>query len=248
MKSPFFIFLLAASLCVSLYAQLSPEQVEIVDKALQQISSLHEHDFSVHMVSPELGKLFAAQIKEQSTKMGMPIDLSVEHFILIWKDGKQDCQVKLGEATPMRDMLEPQANNMLSSTGIGKLLSEGTFMALRQTADYLKGNQDNIKLENDSEANWDFAGDQDLGSFAGQNMRRIRFRIKKDNGSLIAFIAETEEGKRFRVLINMQQTPDGSIFYPDRLKLDSNMNVNVQGIKLPQTINAKFTNYEFDQK
>ncbi|MDD3695629.1 MAG: hypothetical protein PHG44_06635 [Lentisphaeria bacterium] len=245
MKIHILIFLLTA-FCAGLYAQLTPEQVETIDQALRQIGSLQERDFTVNMVSPELGRLLATQVKEQSAKLGMPIDLEVKHFVLSQKGGKQDCQVRLSEATPMKEMLEPQANSMLSSTGIGKMLSEGTFMAMQQTAEFIKNNQDNIKLDKDSEANWDFSAEQNLGSFAGKKTKKIRFRIKKENGSLSAFIAESEDGTRFRANISMQQNPDGSIFYPERLKLESNMQVNVKGLKLPQTINARFSNYKFD--
>ena len=227
------------------YADITPEQVAMIESAANQITTLSGKNFTVKMVSPELGKLLADQVAAKSAQLGMPIQISIQHFLLSNQNGQQSCKVALSDATPMKDALEPQANSMLASTGIGKMLSEASFATLNQAAELLLTSKDSFSLMKESPKSCDFSADQGLGTFAGVPVTSLKIRISKANQSLTGFILDMQDQSRLRGTLQMGKSPDGGVFYPVRLKLESSLKKTIQGISLPSVINAVFSEYQF---
>ncbi len=227
------------------YAGITPEQTVMLETAAKQITTLSGKNFTVKMVSPELGKLLADQVAAKSAQLGMPIQIGIKHFLLTSKNGQQSCKVTLSDDTPMKDALEPQANSMLASSGIGKMLSEASFASLNQAAELLLASKDSFSLMKESPKSYDFSADQDLGTFAGIPVSSVKIRISKANQSLSGFILDMQDLSRLRGTLQMQKSPDGSLFYPVRLKLESSLKKAIQGISLPSIINAVFSEYQF---
>lgn len=227
------------------YAGITPEQAAMLETAANQITTLSGKNFTVKMVSPELGKLLADQVAAKSAAMGMPIQIGIKHFLLSNQNGQQSCKVALSDATPMKEALEPQANSMLASSGIGKMLSEASFASLNQAAELLLAGKNSFVLMKESPKSYDFSADQDLGTFAGIPVSGVKIRISKANQSLSSFILDMQDQSRLRGTLQMQKSPDGGFFYPVRLKLESSLKKAVQGISLPSVINAVFSEYQF---
>ena len=227
------------------YAGITPDQTAMLETAAKQITTLSGKNFTVKMVSPELGKLLADQVAAKSAQLGMPIQIGIKHFLLTSKNGQQSCKVALSDDTPMKDALEPQANSMLASSGIGKMLSEASFASLNQAAELLLASKDSFSLMKESPKSYDFSADQDLGTFAGIPVSSVKIRISKANQSLSGFILDMQDQSRLRGTLQMQKSPDGSLFYPVRLKLESSLKKAIQGISLPSIINAVFSEYQF---
>lgn len=240
MTALFLLFLLTVS-----YAGITPEQTAMIETAANQITTLSGKNFTVKMVSPELGKLLADQVAAKSAAMGMPIQIGIKHFLLTSKNGQQSCKVALSDTTPMKDALEPQANSMLASSGIGKMLSEASFASLNQAAELLLASKNSFSFMKESPKSCDFSADQGLGAFAGIPVSSVKIRISKANQSLTGFILDMQGQSWLRGRLQMQQSPDGVLFYPVRLKLESSLKKAIQGISLPSVINAVFSEYQF---
>lgn len=239
------IALLTIFFLFSARAEISAEQAAMLETAASQITALHRKNYTVTMVSPELGKLLADQVTAQSARMGMPVQISIRHFILTNKDGQQNCQVALSETTPMKDALEPQANSLLASSGIGKRLSEAALASLNQAAELLLAGKNSFALLQDSPTACDFSAKQNLGSFAGIPVNSVKVRISKAGQSLSGFIVELQDQSRIRGTLQMQKHAETGMFLPGRLKLESNLGKAVGGITLPKVINAVFSEYKF---
>ncbi len=227
------------------YAEITPEHTAMIETAANQITSLYGKNFTVKMVSPELGKLLADQVAAQSAKMGIPIQIGISHFLISNQNGQQSCKVALSDTTPMKEALEPQANSMLASSGIGKMLSEASFASLNKAAELLLASKNSFSLMKESPQSCDFSADQGLDSFAGLPVSSIKIRISKADQSLIGFILDMQDQSRLRGTLQMQKSTDGSIFYPVRLKLESSLTQTIRGITLPGAINAVFSEYQF---
>lgn len=239
------VVLFSLFLLGSAYAEITPEQIAMLESAANQITTFYGKNFTVKMVSPELAKLLSEQVEQKSAQMGIPIKIDISHFKISKQGEQQSCQVVLSDATPMKEVLEPQANSMLLSTGIGKMLSEASFASLNQAAELLLAGKDSFSLLKESPTSFDFSADQNLGSFAGLPVSTLKIRINKANQSLSGFILNMSDQSRLRGTLQMQKSPDGSMFYPGRMKIDSTLKKTIKGIALPSVINAVFSEYEF---
>lgn len=246
MKKLLALIVFLSGLTLALKAENQGNSSELLLQSAKRITDLYEKNFTVKMQSPELATLLANQVKVQSEKMGFPVAITISHFILTNKNKQQSCKVLLTDATPMKELLEPEANNLLSSSGIGKLLAEALLGSLQNAAKFLQENNSSFKLNKESEKYYDFlAQDEDLASLAGASPESIRIRINKETENLTAFMVKFKDQTQIRANLLIKQQGDEDIFYPVRLKLQSNQKKSFRDIEFPQIINASFSEYKF---
>ena len=247
MKKTLLPLLLLTAFCHQSIQALEPAESALLEQAATQITTLFDRNFKVKMASPELGKLLADQVAVASKQMGMPVHINISYFNISNADGKQECQVVLSKDTPMREMLEPQANSLLQSSGISEMLCQATLLSLQNAGQLLLDKKDGFKVSRDSASNCDYLNEELQMPFAGATVQKVIVRIDKASKSITNYVLEMQDQTALRVNLKMgtpKNAPDGQVC-PHAIRVEHNLQVATKGIKVPQTINAKFAGYEF---
>lgn len=248
MKKTLLGLLLLIAFCQQNIQALEPAESDLLEEAATQITTLFERKFKVKMASPELGKLLSEQVAIASQQMGMPVNIRISYFNISNADGKQDCQVVLSNETPMREMLEPQANSLLQSSGISNMLCQATLVSLQKAGKMLLEKKDSFKVSRDSDSNCDYLSEDLQIPFAATTVQKVSLRIDKASKSITNFVLEMQDQTTLRVNLKMgtpKDAPDGQVC-PRAIRIEQNLqDTTAKGIKVPKTINAKFAGYEF---
>lgn len=229
-----------------LAAELTPAQATAVDQAVASLEAFFGRPFQVRLRSPELQVLLEQHVAAQSARMGMPMTLQISHFMLRRKGEESLCTLVLTPETPMREMLEPQANQMLESLGFSRLLAGASFDALGEGARVLKAGRAQGKLGVSRESAE--ALDLTIG-FSGQTLlpgfklSQGLFRISKPQGALIAIQLQDEAGKMLKAMVSYQEVKGLSC--PAAMELRHNLGPAVAGVTLPPAMKIIFDQYRF---
>lgn len=230
--------------CVA--AELTPVQSAAVDQVVASLETLFSRNFQVRLRSAELNALLEKQVAEQSARMGMPVAIQISHFNLRMQGGESTCTLSLTPETPMREMLEPQANQMLESVGLSRMLAAASLDALAEGGRVLKGGREQGKLTVNRETeeyidlNIGFSGQALLPGF---NLNGALFRISKKKPLLTAMQLQGEEGKILKVMITYQEID--TITCPAAMEMRHNLGAVVGGVALPPALKTSFDHYRF---
>lgn len=227
-------------------AELTPAQAAAVDQAVATLEALFSRKFQARLRSPELQALLEQQVAAQSARMGMPLAVQISHFMLRRQGDESLCTLVLTQETPMREMLEPQANQMLEGLGLSRLLAGASFDALAEGARVLKAGREQGKLSVSQETAE--ALDLSIG-FSGQTLlpgfklSQGLFRISKAQGLLTAVQLQDEAGKMLKAMVTYQEVK--ALACPATMELRHNLGPAVGGVALPPAMKITFDQYRF---
>lgn len=241
--------LVALSLTVSVLA-LDDQDRELLTSAANCSGQLFSKSFTVNMISPEIARLLQTAVAQQSQKMGFPVMINIKHFVFSANNGQFSTKAVLNVPDEqMRQMIESQANQLLTSSGIAKALADMTLGTLAKAATYLKDHEQlNLEKADANTAMFSVKTPREH-LFGTLSVTRALFKISKDSKVIPELRFDFNDNSA--VWIQLRHTPitapglDKPIQCPSMMIVTQSLKIAPASMAIPSRINLAFSDYKF---
>ncbi len=221
---------------------------ELLSETVKTYSWMSKSGYSVKMVSPEVGQLMSQLIlaKSQQT-MGIPLVVKIRNFELT-SDILNGLSAKVGLDMPdeaTRNQMEAQLNQMLTTMGFSKVMADSSIGAIAKLTEYLGKNASAFTQtaeSNDVVAQYS-CETPNMSLMGNMSVSKILVNVNKQYKIIPAIRFDFSDGSAILVQFSHDMV-DGRAC-PQRMILRHTIKQIPGGMKLPQTVNAAFSDYKF---
>jgi len=234
------VFMLVFSVIVK-----ADENSDLAKAAALNAASLFKSSFTVKMSSAEIGALVSSAVSAKAAQMGVPLSIKVKYFVLKCVNGDLACSVILDVPEQQRDMMEPQANQLLAGTGFSKALASLSLGALKSAASALENNGDSLALS----ANYEQVAQFTLNApgdalFGKLGISKVSVNIGKQYKILLGLRFDFSDGSAAYMQYSYDKMDERIV--PVKMQIKHNLKQPVGGVQLPAQIIMVFSEYNFD--
>ncbi|MCK5803328.1 MAG: hypothetical protein KAI66_10870 [Lentisphaeria bacterium] len=219
-----------------------------IDNVMKSYKKWFGQSFLVDVKSVQLNAAIKQIISNETQKtLGMPVQVSVDHFQLLYTRKGTKTTVKLDASMAQ---MENQANMMFQQAGLDKVISAVSLGAVKQALKFLHKQKDNdeLKILRSDENVTDIMIGGLTETFLGKTLSKIAFRIENKENVISRVKFFLADGASAQVSLTHKKMENGDETFPvlTQTKVSTKgAPVKYGKITIPKRVSFIYSNYRF---